>query len=388
MDRGLKLLHPQRTLWTEGDRVWTIDQTRLPFEAIPLSLTDVQGCAHAIATLQVRGAPLIGAVAAFGLALALREEPTDRALDRAFHALAQTRPTAVNLRWALERVRQQVQALPAQDRAVRAWGEAVRIADEDVAVNAALGMHGAALLQTVIAERAQRGRPVGRDAPLYVLTHCNAGRLATVAHGTALAPLYRLHQAGVPLQVWVDETRPRNQGASLTAWELREAGIPCTVIADNAGAELMRLGRVDAVLVGCDRVARNGDVANKVGTALKAFAARYYGIPFWVACPLSTLDAGLQSGAAMPIEYRSPREVTHIPGRDAQGRWSEVQLVPDGIDALNPAFDVTPADCVTGLITEHGLCAADTVALSALLQRVQPRALQSHPDNLETPHGT
>jgi methylthioribose-1-phosphate isomerase len=316
--------------------------------------------------MQVRGAPLIGAVAGFGLALALREQADDEALHRAVERLAATRPTAVNLRWALERVRAAVAGLPAELRAADAWREAVAIADEDVAINQAIGEHGAALLRGLVQRRADAGRPVSAEAPLQVLTHCIAGRLATVAHGTALAPVYALAAEGVPLHVWVDETRPRNQGASLTAWELADAGVPCTVIADNAGGLLMREGRVDAVIVGCDRVARNGDVANKIGTYLKALAARDAGLPFWVACPTPTVDLALADGAAIPIEHRDPRELTHVTGLHADGTPQEVRLVPEGVAALNPAFDVTPARLVDALITEHGPCAASEAGLASL----------------------
>jgi len=372
---GVSDAGPPRTLRVVGDRLLTLDQTRLPFEVIDLMLADASACARAIATMQVRGAPLIGAVAGFGLAFALREAADtvateaalDAALDQAVERLAATRPTAVNLRWALERVRTRVRGLPAAARASAAWDEACAIADEDVAINASIGVHGAALLREVAARRAAAGRPVEAAAPLQVLTHCNAGRLAAVAHGTALAPIYALHAAGVPLHVWVDETRPRNQGASLTAWELADAGVPCTVIADNAGGLLMREGRVDAVIVGCDRVARNGDVANKIGTYLKALAACDAGVPFWVACPTPTVDLSIADGAAIPIEYRDPRELTHASGRAADGLPGELQLVPDGVAALNPAFDVTPARLVDALLTEHGACAAGEAGLRALL---------------------
>ena len=357
---------PPRTLRVSGEHVLTLDQARLPFEVVELALRDAAACAHAIATMQVRGAPLIGAVAAFGLAFALREAAGDAALEAAFERLASTRPTAVNLRWALTRVRARVRPLPEGERAAAAWAEAVGIADEDVAINAAIGAHGAALLREVAARRAAAGRPVEAAAPLQVLTHCNAGRLAAVAHGTALAPIYALHAAGVPLHVWVDETRPRNQGASLTAWELADAGVPCTVIADNAGGLMMREGRVDAVIVGCDRVARNGDVANKIGTYLKALAARDAGVPFWVACPTPTVDLALADGAAIPIEHRDPRELTHVTGLHADGTPQEVRLVPEGVAALNPAFDVTPARLVDALITEHGPCAASEAGLASL----------------------
>jgi methylthioribose-1-phosphate isomerase len=357
---------PPRTLRVDGDGLLTVDQTLLPFEHVEIALRDAASCARAIRSMQVRGAPLIGAVAGFGLAFALRESDGDAALDAAVDVLAATRPTAVNLRWALERVRARVRALPPARRAEAAWREAVAIADEDVAINGAIGVHGAALLRDVVRRREAGGRPVAPDAPLQVLTHCNAGRLATVALGTALAPVYALHAAGVPLHVWVDETRPRNQGASLTAWELADAGVPCTVIADNAGGQLMREGRVDAAIVGCDRVARNGDVANKVGTYLKALAARDAGVPFWVACPTPTIDASIADGRAIPIECRDPRELTHATGRDAGGALREVQLVPDGVGALNPAFDVTPARLVDALVTERGAVPASEAGVASV----------------------
>jgi methylthioribose-1-phosphate isomerase len=349
-----------RTLWIDDDGLpATWDQTLLPFERRVVVLADETVCARAIATMQVRGAPLIGAVGAWGLALALRRRADDAALDEALAVLAATRPTAVNLRWALERVRTAVRSLPPSARAVAARAEAIRVCDEDVACNAAIGRHGA----TLLAPLAQPGRA------LQLLTHCNAGRLATLDHGTALAPVYALHEAGVPLHVWVDETRPRNQGASLTAWELGERGVPHTVIADNAGGQLMREGRVDAVIVGCDRVAMNGDVANKIGTYLKALAARDNRVPFIVACPVSTIDPLAPDGAAIPIEARDPAEVASIRGRAPDGRVLDLRLLPEGSPAFNPAFDVTPARLVDSLLTEHGPCAAQPEALARLLAR-------------------
>jgi methylthioribose-1-phosphate isomerase len=359
---------PERTLMARADHtVVTLDQTRLPFDRVELVLRHAAGCAQAIATMQVRGAPLIGAVAAFGLALALREAPDDAALDAAHAGLLATRPTAVNLRWALDRLRARVALASPGQRWETAWREACDIADEDVAINRAIGEHGAWHLRRLVAQREAVGRPVDARTPLQLLTHCNAGRLAAVAHGTALAPIYALHRAGVPLHVWIDETRPRNQGASLTAWELANAGVPCTLVADNAGGLLMRQGRVDAVIVGCDRVARNGDVANKIGTLLKALAARDAGVPFWVACPSPTIDPASSYGEAIEIETRSARELTHITGRAADGRLCEVQLVQDGVAGFNPAFDVTPARLVDGLLTEHGMVAASVAGVAAVL---------------------
>jgi methylthioribose-1-phosphate isomerase len=352
-----------RTLWLDRDsRLRTLDQTRLPFEKATIELASAADCARAIRTMQVRGAPLIGAVAAYGLAFALRADATETGLQAAYEELVATRPTAVNLRWALDRVVAQVRDAPAAERAERAWREAARLCDEDAACNRSIGEHAAALLLP--------GRRPGRA--LQILTHCNAGSIATVEHGTALAAVYALAERGVPLHVWVDETRPRNQGAALTAWELRERGIPHTVIADNAGGQLMREGRVDAVIVGCDRVAANGDVANKVGTYLKALAAADNDVPFHVACPVSTLDPATPDGAAIEIEERLPREVTHIAGRAADGRIVEVQLVPDGSPALNPAFDVTPARLVTSLVTEHGVFEASASGVRRALAAAAP----------------
>jgi methylthioribose-1-phosphate isomerase len=335
----------QRTLWIDAaGRLLTWDQTALPFRREVIELRDRTDCARAIRTMQVRGAPLIGAVGAFGLALALRDDASDVALDGAHAELLATRPTAVNLRWALDRVAARARAGRLPERPGLAWAEAQAICDEDEACNRAIGELGARLLEAL-------RRP---GEPLQVLTHCNAGRIATVAHGTALAPVYALQERGVPVHVWVDETRPRNQGASLTAWELRERSVAHTVVADNASALLMMQRRVDVVIVGCDRVVANGDVANKIGTYPTALAARDNGLPFYVACPTSTIDAQTRSGDAIVIEERSPREVTHIRGRDARGEIVEVQLTPDGTAALNPAFDVTPARLVTALLTERG----------------------------------
>jgi len=352
-----------------GEGIEIIDQRLLPHHLAWVALRDADAVATAITEMWLRGAPLIGAAAAYGLALALRQQADDAALARAAGRLAATRPTAVNLAWALERVRRRVQPLAPAERAGAAWTEAEAIAEEDVAVNEAIGRHGLALLREIAARRA---------GPVRVLTHCNAGWLATVGWGTATAPVYLAHAAGLPLTVWVDETRPRNQGASLTAWELGRAGVPHRVVADNAGGHLMRRGEVDFVIVGCDRVAANGDVCNKIGTYLKALAAHDNGVPFYVAMPLSTLDPSLPDGDAIPIEERSEREVTHIAGRSAGGEVVEVRVVPDGSPATNPAFDVTPARLVTGLVTEHGVVRADRQALGDLVQRAAGPAPGSH----------
>ena len=350
----------RRSLWADagGDAVWVIDQRRLPFEWAIERLADLEAVRTAIAEMWVRGAPLIGASAAYGIALQCRVAADDAALDAAKARLDGARPTAVNLAWATRRMVQAMRPLPVAERAAAAWTLAGRIADEDVAVNQAIGRHGLGLLQALAAQRPGRR--------LNVLTHCNAGWLATVDWGTALAPVYAAQAAGLDLHVWVDETRPRNQGASLTAWELGQQGVAHTVIADNAGGHLMQHGEVDLVIVGADRVSARGDVCNKVGTYLKALAARDNGVPFYVAMPLSTLDLSLHDGLAeIPIEQRSPREQTHAWGRDADGRVREVQLTPDGSPALNPAFDVTPARLVTGLVTERGVFPAEEAALRA-----------------------
>ncbi|MFN7901042.1 MAG: S-methyl-5-thioribose-1-phosphate isomerase [Synechococcaceae cyanobacterium] len=351
----------------DGDAVWVIDQTQLPHRFETRRLQSCADAADAIATMVVRGAPLIGVTGAYGLMLALQDDPGDGALATAFQRLEATRPTAVNLRWALERVRDRVAPLPPEQRAAAAREEAAAIAEEDVAMGSAIGDHGLAVFRQLLEQR-----PAARQGtPLQVLTHCNAGWLATVDWGTALAPIYKAHRAGLPLHVWVDETRPRNQGASLTAYELGQEGIPHTVIVDNAGGHLMQHGQVDVVIVGTDRTTRRGDVCNKIGTYLKALAAHDNGVPFYVALPASTIDWTLEDGVAeIPIEARSEREVTHIQGRIASGpeagSLTTVQLTPDGSAAFNPGFDVTPARLVTGLITERGVAAAELQALRDL----------------------
>ncbi|MHC5026204.1 MAG: S-methyl-5-thioribose-1-phosphate isomerase [Planctomycetota bacterium] len=350
---------PYRTIWLndDGASVDVIDQTRLPHDFEVLTLRTLEDAAHAIQTMVVRGAPLIGATAAYGICLGLREDASDMALNHAAATLTATRPTAVNLRWATERMVDHVRALPDQDRLAAAYLEAARIADEDAAQCRSIGEHGATLLQTLAA---------GRDAPLNVLTHCNAGWLATVDWGTALAPIYVAHEAGLPVHVWVDETRPRNQGAALTAWELAEHGIPHTVIVDNAGGHLMQAGKVDCCITGTDRTTYTGDVANKIGTYLKALAAHDNGIPFYVALPGTTIDWTVADGAEIPIEERGTDEVTRITGRLDAGGTATVILTPAASPAANPAFDVTPARLVTALITERGVCEASEAGLRGL----------------------
>jgi len=348
---------PTRTIWPADGAVEIIDQTRLPHEYVIHRLTSLEAAAEAIRVMRVRGAPLIGATAAYGLALAASRDAGDDALRGAGDALIATRPTAVNLQWAVRRVLDLLLPLPPEQRAAAAWREAAAVCEEDVAQNRAIGRHGADLIKAIAA------RKMG---PLNLLTHCNAGWLATVDWGTALAPVYAAVAAGIPLHVWVDETRPRNQGASLTAWELGKHGVPHTVIADNAGGHLMQHGRVDLCIVGTDRTAANGDVCNKIGTYLKALAARDNGVPFYVAAPGPSIDFTLMSGREIPIEERSAEEVTHISGLDGEGRVSTVQLTPTGSPAANPAFDVTPARLLTGIITERGVCGASRAALAGL----------------------
>ena len=306
--------------------------------------------------MQVRGAPLIGAVGAWGMALALRADSSDQAMQQAHDQLLQTRPTAVNLRWALEQSLQRVAPLAPSARAEAATELAREICEEDIRSNRAIGEHALAVLKPL-------SKP---DRPLQLLTHCNAGRVACIAYGTALSPIYLMHDAHIPLHVWVGETRPRNQGASLTAWELAQAGIDHTVITDNAGGLLMMRGEVDAIIIGADRVASNGDVVNKIGTYLKALAAAAHGIPFYVACPTSTIDMRATDGLAVPIENRSETEVTEMRGETATGHVETVRITPKQSAALNPAFDVTPASMVTALITEHGLCEPNRAAIKAL----------------------
>jgi methylthioribose-1-phosphate isomerase len=356
-----------RTIWlaADGSSVEIIDQRLLPHELVIAPLATRDDAARAIRDMAVRGAPLIGATAAYGVALAMREDASDAALARAVETLAATRPTAVNLRWALDDMRRALLPLAPRARLAAALARAGEIAEEDVAINRGIGEHGLPLIEA--ARRRNPGRPV------EILTHCNAGWLATVDWGTALAPVYRAHETGIPLHVWVDETRPRNQGASLTAWELWQHGVPHTVIADNAGGHLMRQGRVDLCITGTDRTTANGDVANKIGTYLKALAAGDNGVPFYVALPSPTIDWSLDNGDDIPIEERDAREVTHIAGWTERGERVEVRLTPEGSGAANYAFDVTPARLVTGLITERGVCPASREGLQGLFPARQVR---------------
>jgi methylthioribose-1-phosphate isomerase len=351
-----------RTIWvaSDGRGVEIIDQTRLPHRFVTVRLETVADAAHAIRSMQVRGAPLIGATAAYGMGFAVAADASDDGLDGAYSLLLATRPTAVNLRWALDEMMTVLRQLPPERREAAAWRRAAEIADEDVAINRAMGRHGLALI-----EKAWEAK--GRDGPVNVLTHCNAGWLATVDWGTATAPLYTAHEAGIPLHIWVDETRPRNQGASLTAWELGQHGLPHTVIVDNAGGHLMQRGLVDVCIVGTDRTTRAGDVANKIGTYLKALAARDNGLPFYVAAPGPSIDFAIGDGLKdIPIEQRDAGEVTEIQGLTASGEVVAVRLTPAGSPARNDGFDVTPARLVTALITERGVCPATADGLAAL----------------------
>jgi methylthioribose-1-phosphate isomerase len=343
------LAHPAGARWID-----VIDQRALPHERVDVRIADAATAALAIRDMWIRGAPLIGAVGAYGLAMALDDDPSDAALAHAFALLDAARPTAVNLRWALTRVRARVTGLPAAARAAHAWDEADRIAAEDVDINHAIGTHGLELLRAI----ARR-----KGGAVNVLTHCNAGALATCGFGTATAPIFLAHAEGIALNVLVSETRPRLQGANLTAWEMREHGISHALVADGAGAMLMRRGDVDIVLVGADRVTRNGDVCNKIGTYAKALAARDNGVPFYVALPSPTLDVALATGDEVPIEVRDEREMLGVTGRNALGASMRVAIAPAGTPALNFAFDVTPARFVTGLITERGVVDASEAAL-------------------------
>jgi methylthioribose-1-phosphate isomerase len=349
-----------RTIWVESDgaSVGIIDQTLLPHRFATVRLASLDDAARAIRTMQVRGAPLIGAAAAYGFWLALRSDASDEGLERAYAVLLATRPTAINLKWALDEMLAAVRNRPRGERLDAAFHRAGAIADEDVAINRAIGRHGLPIIEAIAARK--------NGARVNVLTHCNAGWLATVDWGTATAPIYMAHDKGVGVHVFADETRPRNQGASLTAWELGRHGVPHTVIPDNTGGHLMQHGLVDLVIVGTDRVTAQGDVCNKIGTYLKALAARDNNVPFYVALPSPTIDFTVSDGVAeIPIEQRGPEEVATVTGKTADGRVVSVQVVPDGSPVANYAFDVTPARLVTGLITERGVIEASRSALAA-----------------------
>jgi methylthioribose-1-phosphate isomerase len=349
-----------RSIWLEPDgwSVGVIDQTALPHRLVTARLTTLAEAAHAIRAMVIRGAPLIGATAAYGMCLALRADASDEALERAYATLLATRPTAINLKWALDEMMAVVRNRSRAERAAAAYRRAAEICEEDVAINTGIARSGLPLIEAVAA----RKKPGER---VNVLTHCNAGWLATVDVGTATAPIYMAHDKGVPIHVFADETRPRNQGASLTAWELGQHGVPHTLIADNTGGHLMQHGMVDLVIVGTDRVTANGDVCNKIGTYLKALAARDNNLPFYVALPSPTIDFTVADGIAeIPIEERSPDEVATMTGSTADGRIETVRIAPPGTPVANYGFDVTPARLVTGLITERGVIAASRAALA------------------------
>jgi len=359
-----------RTIWLEPDgwSVGVIDQTALPHRFATVKLASLDEAAHAIRAMVIRGAPLIGATAAYGMSLALRADASDEGIERAYATLLATRPTAINLKWALDEMVAAVRNRPRAERTAAAYRRAAEIAEEDIAINTAIGRNGLPLI-AAIAARKKAGERVN------ILTHCNAGWLAAVDVGTATAPIYLAHDSGIPIHVFADETRPRNQGASLTAWELGKHGVPHTVIADNTGGHLMQHGMVDLVIVGTDRVTANGDVCNKIGTYLKALAAHDNNVPFYVALPSPTIDFHVADGVAeIPIEERSADEVTNMTGKTSDGRIESVRIVPDGSPVANYGFDVTPARLVTGLITERGVLKASREALAA-----------AFPDRTETP---
>jgi methylthioribose-1-phosphate isomerase len=364
---------PTRTIWVEpnGWSIGIIDQTQLPHRFVTTRLTTLEEAAGAISSMQVRGAPLIGATAAYGVCLALRADASDASLERACEVLLATRPTAINLKWALDEMLAAVRNRSREQRLAHAYRRASEICEQDIAINQAIGRHGAKL----IAEIARTKVP---GAPVQVLTHCNAGWLATVDFGTALAPIYAAHDSGLSVHVWVDETRPRNQGAALTAWELGQHGVPHTVIADNTGGHLMQHGMIDLALVGTDRVTANGDVCNKIGTYLKALAARDNEVPFYVGAPSPSIDFAVSDGVAeIPIEQRGGHEVATMTGRTSDGKVETVQVIPDGSRVANYAFDVTPAHLVTGLITEHGIVAAKRDALALFRDQLRGAGCQA-----------
>jgi methylthioribose-1-phosphate isomerase len=352
---------PTRTIWpaANGSEVMIIEQTRLPHEFVISELATLDDFALAIKDMKVRGAPLIGVTAAYGLAIALRDDPSDAGLAAANTKLLATRPTAVNLAWALDVMREALLPLPPGERAKAAFAKAEELADLDVAICDAIGVNGLGLIAEIAEIAERKGR-------VNILTHCNAGWLCAVDWGTATAPIYKAQDAGIDLHVYVDETRPRNQGASLTAWELSQQGISHQVIVDNAGGHIMQHGGIDLVIVGTDRTTATGDVCNKIGTYLKALAAKDNGVPFYVAAPSSSIDFAIADGVRdIPIEERNAREVTHMRGRTDDGRIETIRIVPEGSRAANPAFDVTPARLVTGLITERGIIAPRKDALAA-----------------------
>ena len=354
-----------RTIWLneDGRSVDIIDQRWLPHDFRIVTLSTVEAVATAISDMWVRGAPLIGVTAAYGMAIAMLDDPSDDNLDATWDRLHETRPTAINLKWALDEMRKTLRPVAPEKRAEAAYARAAEIADEDVALNRAIGGHGLEIIKKIAA-----GKKPGE--PVNILTHCNAGWLATVDYGTATAPVYLAMEAGIPVHVFVDETRPRNQGAQLTAWEMNGHGVPHDLIVDNAGGHLMQHGEIDMVIVGTDRTTASGDVCNKIGTYLKALAAKDNGVPFYVALPSPTIDWTVNDGVSeIPIEERSGDEVSFVQGENAEGAIISVRISPKGTPARNPAFDVTPARLVTGLITERGIAEASAEGLARLFEK-------------------
>ena len=354
-----------KTIWIENDNasIGVIDQTKLPHQLQTQKLSNHRDVFHAIKSMIVRGAPLIGVSGGYGLALGIKEDSSDSSINEYFHLLNSARPTAVNLHWALTRIYKKIKDSKPKDRYDIAINEAKMIESEDIEMCSSIGEHGKSIIESI----SRKKEALGRGKTVNILTHCNAGWLATVDWGTALSPIYKAYRSGIDIHVWVDETRPRNQGSSLTAFELEGEGIPCTVIVDNAGGYLMQNNQVDLVIVGSDRTTRKGDVCNKIGTYLKALAAKDCGIPFFVALPISTIDWELNNGIKeIKIEKRSAEEVTHISGVTKTGNIETVRIVPDGCKSYNPSFDVTPSSLVTGLITEKGISLPDYDSLSKL----------------------
>jgi methylthioribose-1-phosphate isomerase len=357
---------PYRAIWLSKNAwaVEIVDQTKLPHEFVVARLENLDQACTAIRDMWVRGAPLIGATAAYGIALAMHVDPSDAGLKNAYDRLYATRPTAVNLRWSLNDLLTLLEPIDANKRRDAAYIRALEIADADADMCSSIGDFGKELIEEAWVKK---GNPSLEDGGVNVLTHCNAGWLATVDWGTALAPIYKAHNAGIPVHVWVDETRPRNQGASLTTWELCQHGVPNTLIVDNAGGHIMQHGMVDLCIVGTDRTTASGDVCNKIGTYLKALAADDNGVPFYVGLPSPTIDWTIDDGVKdIPIEQRDVVEVTTMTGRAENGDVVDVRIVPDGAEAANYAFDVTPRKLITGLITERGVSQASRAGLLKL----------------------
>ena len=360
-----------RSIWLNEDgwSVDVIDQTRLPHEFEIINLQSLEDACVAIRDMIVRGAPLIGATAAYGYYLALRQDSSDAAMQHAYNSLIATRPTAVNLRWALERLSKSLNSIAKDDRCEQALQEAIEICELDVETNNAIGQHGLELIRQLAAKK-------NNDEPVNILTHCNAGWLATVDWGTATAPMYLAHENNIPIHIWVDETRPRNQGASLTAWELGHHGIDHSLVVDNTGGHLMQKGLVDLCLVGSDRTTRSGDVCNKIGTYLKALAAQDNNVPFYVCLPSSTIDWSIDKGSQIPIEQRDDYEISEMTGKLADGSIQTVSIAPENTSVTNYAFDITPARLVTGLITENGVVEPNYQSIKACVTASDHRQLE------------